>query len=130
MEQNYDNCFVCGKDNSIGLKMKFSYANNIAQSSFNLSELYEGYDKIIHGGIIAAILDEAMAKAILFKKIKAVTVNLNVSYKKILKPNHLYIVEGYITTNKKKTILTQASIFDGNTIYATATAKFFVLKDS
>ena len=126
MEQTYENCFVCGVKNPIGLKMNFSYNKEIAIASFKLSDSYEGYTDIIHGGIVAAVLDEAMAKAILHKNITAVTVNLNVDYKKPLKPHNIYIVEGSISAVRKKIILAQASIFDGNTVYANATARFFI----
>ena len=107
--------------------MNYNYKDGIASSSFSLSNHYEGYNNIIHGGIVAAVLDEAMAKAILHKNIKAVTANLNIDYKKPLKPEDLYIVEGSITVIRKKIILAQALIFDGNTIYAQADAKFFIL---
>jgi len=127
MIKDYNNCFVCGKDNPLGLKLSFKYQDKIASASFNLPKTYEGYDGIIHGGIIAAILDEAMAKAILYNEIKAVTVKLNITYKKPLQPNYLYVVEGVLKSIKRKTICTQATIFDGNTIYAYSEAKFFII---
>ncbi len=128
MEQVYENCFVCGKKNPIGLKMSFNYQDKLATASFALPKHLEGYDGIIHGGIVSAILDEAMAKIILHNNIKAFTVNLNVDFKKPLKPEHPYVVEGSISVLRKKTVLTTASIFDGNTIYATAAAKFFIVE--
>lgn len=129
MEQTYENCFVCGEKNPIGLKLTFNYHGNLASTTFKLPALYEGYNDIIHGGIIASILDETMAKAILHKNIKAFTVNLNIDYKKPLKPNHPYVAEGTICIIKRKTITAAASIFDGNTVYAFAKAKFFIIEN-
>ena len=128
MEERYDNCFVCGKDNPIGLKMDFEYPDNVARSKFRLPVHFEGYNEIIHGGIVAAILDEAMAKIILHNKIKAVTVTITINYKKPLKPDTLYHVEGKILEIKKKIIETEAAIYEGDLILAQATARFFEVK--
>jgi|SRR5690554_1803653 uncharacterized protein (TIGR00369 family) len=125
MEERYDNCFVCGKDNPIGLKMVFDYEEENARAEFKLPAHFEGYDKIIHGGIVAAVLDEAMAKIILHHKIKAVTGSINISYKKPLRPERVYRVWGKILRIRKKIIETEAEISDGEYLYARATARFF-----
>lgn len=127
MEERYDNCFVCGVNNPIGLKMVFSYPNNTAQSRFCLPAHFEGYDKIIHGGIVAAILDEAMAKAILAQNIKAVTVTITIEYKKPLQPDTEYSVTGSILNIRKKLIETESYISEDDVLYAKATAKFFIV---
>ena len=128
MEERYDNCFVCGKDNPIGLKMVFTYPDNRAQADFRLPAHFEGYDEIIHGGIVAAILDEAMAKIILHKKIKAVTVTINIDYKKPLTPEITYRVTGSILNSKRKIIETAAEITGQEGLYARAEARFFAVE--
>lgn len=128
MEQIYDNCFICGKKNPIGLKIAFNYQDKLAAAAFSLSPHFEGYDGIIHGGIVSAILDEAMAKIILHNNIKAYTVSLNVDFKKPLKPEHPYVVEGAIAAVKRKIVIANASIFDGNSICAAASGKFFIIE--
>jgi len=125
MEERYDNCFVCGISNPIGLKMKFTYSDDTAQAEFRLPVNFEGYDNIIHGGIVAAILDESMAKIILHKRVKAVTVNITIDYKKPLKPDTKYFVKGSILNIRKKIIETEATIVDNESVYAKASAKFF-----
>lgn len=125
MEERYDNCFVCGAANPVGLKMVFTYPGEIARADFRLPVHFEGYDDIIHGGIVAAILDEAMAKIILHNDMKGVTVTITISYKKTLKPETGYRVEGRITSIRKRIIETEAAIMDGDTIHALANAKFF-----
>ncbi len=129
LEDRYDNCFVCGAKNPVGLKLVFRYPGNTARAQFRLPHHFEGYDNIIHGGIVTAILDEAMAKAILAADIKAVTVSMTITFKKPLLPENDYIVTGKIINIRKKIIETEASIVSNDTLLAGATAKFFTVTD-
>jgi hypothetical protein len=57
----HKNCFVCGKHSKNGLKLKFIlHNNNTLSGEFKISKDYQGYDGILHGGIITAILDSSM----------------------------------------------------------------------
>ena len=57
-------CFVCGKDNPIGLKLRFDWDGKTARAEFTPTELYQGWQGVVHGGIIAVMLDEVAAWAI------------------------------------------------------------------
>ena len=54
-------CFVCGQENPKGMHLKFHRENGRVRARFSLEKYYQGYDSVIHGGIISLILDEAMA---------------------------------------------------------------------
>lgn len=59
-------CFVCGVQNPCGLKLRFfndGYRRCLARVT--LGEQYQSYPGMVHGGILATILDEAMGRAIL-----------------------------------------------------------------
>lgn len=75
-------CFACGKDNPIGLHLIFRMQDGKYVAVKTLSADYQGYDGIIHGGILTTMMDEAMA-AYLNKAVgqKAVTARLNVRYR-------------------------------------------------
>ncbi len=128
MEERYDNCFICGEKNPIGMKLKFNYEDEKATTEVKLPKHFEGYDNIIHGGIVTALLDEAMAKIILYKNMKAVTVNINVDFLRPLSPLKDYMIEGKIVRIDRKVIYAEARIFSENKIFAKAAAKFFVVK--
>jgi len=55
-------CFVCGKKNPIGLHLEFNIDRKKKEikTIFTPSKNYQGYKNIIHGGIIATVLDEVM----------------------------------------------------------------------
>jgi uncharacterized protein (TIGR00369 family) len=56
-------CFVCGRDNPVGLKMQF-YDNAVdtVSSQLTIDGRFQGYPEIVHGGILASILDEVVGR--------------------------------------------------------------------
>ena len=62
-QPNSDFCFVCGRKNPNGLYMSF-YDNGESEvySEYEVSELFQGYPGVVHGGVVAAMLDEVVAR--------------------------------------------------------------------
>jgi len=58
-------CFACGPDSEHGLKMTFEYGEGTARSRVVPRREFGGWSDIMHGGIVATLLDEAMAHAAL-----------------------------------------------------------------
>jgi len=56
----YPTCFVCGDKNPIGLNMTFRGHDGIVESEYVGQPHHCGYEGIVHGGIVSAILDEGM----------------------------------------------------------------------
>src|SRR4051794_39956261 len=56
-------CFVCGPENPAGLQVVFETAEGRAQARFTPQAQHHGYADVTHGGILAALLDEAMVYA-------------------------------------------------------------------
>jgi len=128
-EIKYANCFVCGEDNPVGLKLSFDYSKDAAFSWFDSPVCFEGYNGVIHGGIIATLLDEAMAKIILSRNLIAVTADMNIRYRKSLPVGQRVKVSGEITLQKTRTIHTKAFVEDEQGIvYAESTAVYIVVK--
>ncbi len=62
-QPNSNDCFVCGRDNPHGLHMTF-YDNgeDLVFADYAVPEAYQGYPGIVHGGIVAAMLDEVVGR--------------------------------------------------------------------
>lgn len=56
-------CFVCGEDNPAGLRTRFYVEDGKVKAPLRPLPHHCGYDKVVHGGVIAAILDETMGWA-------------------------------------------------------------------
>ena len=77
-------CFACGEANREGLRLRFTY-DPLRVEAFcevSIAAKYQGATGYAHGGIIATLLDEAMAKANGMGGIRAMTARLQISYRK------------------------------------------------
>jgi uncharacterized protein (TIGR00369 family) len=93
--ETYGNCFVCGDKNPGGLKLNFEVdkVKRTLKTTFVASPVFQGYDGIVHGGILSTLLDEAMAKLSYELGYHTVTASLEVRFLKpapILQPLNVY----------------------------------------
>jgi uncharacterized protein (TIGR00369 family) len=74
-------CLLCGTQNPIGLRLDFSAEEDgQVSASFKASRLLQGYNGVLHGGVISSLLDAAMTHCLFHRGIEAVTVELLVRY--------------------------------------------------
>ncbi len=68
-QPNSHGCFICGLANPIGLKMVFEEdcEKKQVRAELVLSEQYRSYPGVVHGGIIATILDETSGRAVMME---------------------------------------------------------------
>ncbi len=59
---DYQRCFVCGQRNPYGLHLVFRLDQNTIVADFQPREEHQGFPGVIHGGIVAAVLDEALGR--------------------------------------------------------------------
>jgi uncharacterized protein (TIGR00369 family) len=80
-----NHCFACGRENPIGLKLSFEWDGGVLTASFTPLKAHQGYAGIVHGGIVATVLDECMAQAAIRKfGDMAATVEITVRFRKAL----------------------------------------------
>jgi len=59
-------CFVCGVQNPFGLKLQFEDdGQSTVRAKVTVPDQFNGYPGVVHGGIVAAILDEVSGRALL-----------------------------------------------------------------
>jgi len=121
------NCFVCGAKNPNGLKLSFEIdkEEQTLKTTFVASPTFQGWDGIVHGGIISTLLDEAMAKLVYELGFQAVTASLEIRFKKpapILEPLR---IDGTISEVSKRLIRAKAHVArEDGTILATGISTF------
>jgi len=124
------NCFVCGSKSEIGLHAKFvcDQVNNSAYTQLVIAEKYQGWQGIVHGGIIGALLDEVSFYACSGISMKMVTAELNIRYKKPLTAGSEVIVSAKMVERKRNILSVEAKLESNGVVIALANAKMFVLE--
>ncbi|MDD3637895.1 MAG: PaaI family thioesterase [Bacteroidales bacterium] len=80
-------CFGCSVKNPIGLKLEFELDGDQVKANWNPTKDYQGFEDLLHGGIISTLMDEIAAWAVqVLLHTAGLTSELNVKY---LKPVRL-----------------------------------------
>lgn len=124
-------CFGCGRNNPLGLKLKFRTEGDGVRAEFTPGEIYQGWPGIVHGGIIISLIDEAMGYAAHFQGITCLTARLEAELKRTAKVGEPLVITCRITRNSRKLIETKAqvSLADG-TLVAQGRATQYVVQNS
>lgn len=86
-------CFVCSQTNPIGLHVRFALDGARITGEFVPSETHVGFAGIVHGGILAAVLDDAMAWLSYYRGESTVTARLAIRYRRPARPGEPLRVE-------------------------------------
>lgn len=129
-----DGCFICGKPdgrNSRSMGIEFFWDNEKEQvvATIEPDHTWCGYETVVHGGIISAVLDDSMEKAIQQVLQKAAfTATLSMKFRKNVTPGFTYYVYAFISENRGRRIKTKAILKDiEGTIYSEAEALFLLI---
>ncbi len=125
-------CFVCGKDNPKGFKIQVRYleAELAAETELSLPREDQGWAQVIHGGILATLLDEMMAHAVWRFAGPGLTLSMEVRFHAPLQPGEAIRVRGVLHTTNGSRRLAVAEITrtaDGARI-ASAKSRFLLLE--
>jgi acyl-coenzyme A thioesterase PaaI-like protein len=107
-------CFVCGRENPFGLKLEFyTHSPGKVRADLRVPSEYEGYPGIVHGGIIAAILDECGGRAQMTDPDRfMVTAQLNVRYRLPVPTENDLVVIGHAGDRRGRVSYAHSEIRD------------------
>lgn len=110
-KEGYD-CFGCSPANPIGLHMEFYEDGDDVVSYWKPSEHYQGWVGIMHGGILATLIDETCGWVVSRKlQTAGFTTRLDVSYKKPVHSSESSIcVRAHITGQRHQMVFMKASL--------------------
>ena len=117
------NCFACGSLNRHGLGLLLHVEPGRSWTVLTLSEQFEGWVGIAHGGILCTILDEVMAWALVGEENWGLTARLAVDFRRPVPIGEEIRAEGWVTRSRRRVVETAAQILDVRTGSQLATAK-------
>jgi len=121
----HGNCFACGSNNGLGLGLKFyKDKDNTVFGSFFADPKFEGYSGIIHGGIIATLLDSAMTHCLLLQDIPALTGRLSIKYSAPIQTGTVVKLEARIVHQFHEMFMLEGKAWVDGKRVASAEAKY------
>jgi uncharacterized protein (TIGR00369 family) len=124
-------CFVCGESNPIGLKLRFETDGRIVRTRFTPRREHIGFKQVVHGGLVATVLDEIMVWACVTQtKRFAYCAELTVRFQNPLRPGEETIATAELVTNRRDKIFEVKSELKDSAgkTFATATGKYIPVK--
>ncbi len=123
-------CFACGKGNAAGMHLEFSFDEEQRKviGKFSLGERYQGASGIVHGGIVALVLDEGLSKVSRLYGVRAVTAELNVEYLRPVRVDQEIRVEAHQERSEGRQLYHAGEIRDAKgRVLARARGRFVIV---
>ena len=118
-------CFACGAENPIGLHLHFVEDGGGIRAEFTPGRQYEGYEGVLHGGIVATALDEAMAMLLHLRGREALTGRLDIRFRREAPVGQRLVVSARISEERTTFYATEAALaLSDGTLLAEARATF------
>ena len=78
----YQGCFACGLRNDAGLKLTFWTEGDDIVTEFTPDAHYQGFPGVLHGGILATLLDETLSRVASIEGRWMMTGRLEIRYRR------------------------------------------------
>ena len=125
-----DMCFGCGKKNECGLRLDISYSGGRAESKTVFREIFQGWNGIVHGGIITTAIDEVMAYAVGSATGKTgVTAELTIRFKKPVRIGEEYEISAEVVEFNRRKAVVKGYVKREGTIHAEGRGIYVLLKE-
>ena len=122
-------CLVCGRDNPHGLKLDLHVnpETGVVTLGFTPRPEHIGFEGIVHGGVIATVLDEVMVWAATWAGRRfCVCGELTTRFRREAAVGRVLVVTAKVESNRPRLLVTSAEVRDAESgeLVATGTAKY------
>ncbi|MBD5634847.1 MAG: PaaI family thioesterase [Candidatus Eremiobacteraeota bacterium] len=119
-------CIGCGPHAQMGLQMRFDVVEDLSvESRVSVGPGFQGWRDVVHGGIVALLLDEAMAYAAGAHGVLGMTGALKMRFRKPVPVGAPLVVRGNVRWRRRDVLGLAASIHDAEgTLLASGEGSF------
>lgn len=110
-------CFFCGERNPHGFALRFRQRGEWTETQVVVPWYLQGFSGVVHGGIVAALLDEVMSHSVKHAGIFAVTGTLQVKFLKPCPTDCVLTLRGRVERNEGRVVAAFGEIlYDGERV--------------
>ena len=118
-------CFVCSGSNPMGLALRYApQTDGSVSAKFLGHSALEGYSDLLHGGVIAAMLDGAMTNCLFARGICGLTAELKVRYHESVAASEEVFLQAWLEDDAHGLFQLRAELKQGGAVKTSATGKF------
>ncbi len=126
-QRNHPYCILCGGNNRLGPDVEFTVLDDGTVTALVACDtLHQGYTGILHGGIMALLLDGAMTNCLFAAGVTAVTAEMNVRYLRETVIEKSIRLTARILHARPPLYILQAEASQGGEPVARASGKFMI----
>jgi acyl-coenzyme A thioesterase PaaI-like protein len=119
-QPNSRHCFICGLENPVGLHLHiYETVDGVVESQYIAPDHFQGYPGVLHGGIVAALIDEISGRAHMgsdpMNPRFMFTGKLEVKYRKNVPIGRMLKIIGKAGKSKRNLAEAWAGIYDAET---------------
>ena len=103
-------CFGCGGENHRGLGLKFRLEDGRAVAQFTPSLDLQGYPGIVHGGVLACVLDEAMGWATYWQGRWGMTARMTTRFRRPVPLEEPLTATGWVVRDRGRILTVQSEL--------------------
>ena len=118
-------CWLCGNLNPRSLKLSFQVAaDGGVRSRFRAPAELQGYDGVLHGGVIASALDAAMTHCLFQRGVQGLTGDLHVRFARPVSCNVELELRAWLSACQPPLYRLKAELTQNDRVMAWGEAKF------
>ena len=113
LQPNSRHCFVCGLESPVGLRLRFT-DNGVdeVRAVYTVHSQFQGYPGMVHGGIIAAMLDETGGRTVMINDPNRffMTAKMEIRYRQPVPTNTELTLVGHLSRDRGRLVQAHAEI--------------------
>ena len=128
----YQRCFACGARNGSGLKLRFTEDDGVIRAEFTADERYQGFPGVVHGGILATLLDETLSRTATLEGRWMMTGRLDIRYRSAAPIGQPLLITAPTVASRSRMVTATGSVClleNPEAVFATAEGVFLPIPE-
>ncbi len=123
-------CVICGQEHPTGMRLRFAVDDHGSETGWTVQERFAGFHGVLHGGLVLAVMDDAMWYAIYGQGGVTLTAEATVRYRRRVEVGQPIAIRGRVREHRGRLWTCAAEVVSAGgaaEVLATAEGKFIAV---